>query len=199
MMKPNHSGHTETGIAEYNPEAWRTSKYLFLHLYDNMLTTCLYITLAFTWCIEPKVIPPKAVTEYSVSHPIGKILDFIAKYEAPNWPVLVAYMDRSGRYSIGYGTRSYAWETITPQEAYKRFYSIVSESSGIVQKDFPEASEETIIALTSLYFNCGGGYKRVKNEGLEVYLEKGFCSPPGYSGLVKRRSAERALIAYSQE
>lgn len=165
-----------------------------------MLTTCLFVSLLYwTWCIEPQIIIDKPVTQYNVWHPIGKILDFIAKHEAPNWPVLEAYRDRSGRYSIGYGTRSYEGEVISSQEAYKRFYAVVAQSVGIVSRDFPDATQETIIALTSLYFNCGGWYKRVKEEGLEVYLEKWFCSPAWYGGLVKRRAEERALIAYSQE
>jgi len=176
----------------------RISKLLFLLLYDNMLTTCFYVTLAYSWCFDAKISEPVQEPQ-SYELPVWKTIDFIAKYEAPNWPVLKAYLDRSGRYSIGYGTRSFEGEEITAIEAYNRFLVIVRSSIKTVARDFPDAPPEQIIALTSLYFNCGSGYNRVKNEGLEVYLEPWFCSPPWYGGLVKRRAAERALIAYSQE
>lgn len=34
--------------------------------------------------------------------------------------------------------------------------SIVRQSAWKVMRDFPEANEDQIVALTSLYYNCGG-------------------------------------------
>ena len=164
------------------------------------MLSCFYITLALTWCIQPRIeITEPKPQVISRSLRVWEVLDFIAKWEAPNGPALISYKDRSGRYSIWFWNRSFEWEKISHQEAWKRFYAVVSQSMAIVKKDFPGAPDPQIVALTSLYFNCWGGYKRVKNEWLHVYLEKWFCEPAWYGGLTKRRAAERALIALTQE
>lgn len=103
-------------------------------------------------------------------------------------------MDTSGRYSIGYGTRSMSGEVISQREAYERMQVIVRQSAWKVMRDFPEANENQVVALTSIFYNCNGGYKKLKEHGLQYHKTRGFCQLPGHDGLVKRRAEERILI-----
>lgn len=127
---------------------------------------------------------------------ISRGLEMIARFEsfAPR-----AYLDTSGRYSIGYGTRSYAGEDITETEARARMRGIVARSYEKIRKDFPTESENRMVALLSLYYNCHSGYKKVRQEGFEVWLNPKFCTLPGYGGLIKRRAEERVLVFYETE
>lgn len=159
-----------------------------------MFTTCLFVSIAYSYCFQPKFSDPDPVPQI-FELPIGRAVDFIAPFElTTESPTYTAYMDTSGRYSIGYGTRSYEWEVISRQEAYRRFLTIVRQSMVRVQKDFPNATPDQLVALTSVYYNCGSGYKRLKENGIEYHKTPGFCQLKWYSGLVKRRAAERKLL-----
>ncbi|MBP7823561.1 hypothetical protein KA050_04380 [Candidatus Gracilibacteria bacterium] len=147
---------------------------------------CFFLSMTFSYCIQPEPIKTCTPIEYSV----GPAIDFIAKFEGL---ALTAYQDTNGKYSIGYGTRSFEGEAITKNEAFARFSAIVRQSMHKVQKDFPCATQNEMVALTSVYYNCGSGYNRIKSEGLHVH-KPGFCELPGHSGLVKRREAERKLL-----
>lgn len=155
-----------------------------------MLETCFFISLAYSWCFTPKF------TVKNTEHlPIWRAIDFIAPFELKTkTPTYTAYMDTSWRYSIWYWTRSFEGEVISAQEAYRRYYAIVSQSTWIVKRDFPYANNDQIIALTSLYYNCWNWYKRVKYEWFKVYREKWFCRLKWFSWLDKRRDAEMKLI-----
>lgn len=147
---------------------------------------CFFISLAYSYCIETKPVK-------KVNYPIvvERSAEMIARYEGL---ALQAYPDTRG-WSIGYGTRSYAGEVITKQEAYRRMIGIVEMSVSRVMRDFPHAKEDTVVAMTSLFYNCyRTGYLRVKKDGFDVMYENGFCQPSGYSGLVARRAEERKLI-----
>lgn len=160
-----------------------------------MLTTCLFVSIAYSWCFQPVFEIKPVATQVSIELPIWRAVDFIAPFElTTRAQTYTAYKDTSGRYSIGYGTRSFEWEVITQEEAYIRFLAIVRQSMKKVQKDFPNATADQLIALTSVYYNCGSGYKRLKQEGLHVHKEAWFCQLPGYGWLVKRREAERKLL-----
>lgn len=63
-------------------------------------------------------------------------------------------MDTSGRFSIGYGTRSISGEVINEREAYARMQNIVRQSVKTVMRDFPTEREDSLVALTSIYYNC---------------------------------------------
>lgn len=100
-------------------------------------------------------------------------VEMITRYEGLR---LEAYEDTLG-WSIGYGTRSYQGEVITKEEAHRRMLNLVQDGVYRVQRDFPEATPEAVVALTSLYYNCWRtGYLRVKKEGFDVMLEKDFCN-----------------------
>lgn len=153
-----------------------------------MFQFCFFISMAYSYCIE---------TKPALYYPtiVERSTEVIIRYE---WFAPQAYMDTSGRYSIGYGTRSTAGEVITQQEAYARMQSIVRQSAWKVMRDFPEANEDQIVALTSLYYNCDGWYKKLKKHGIAYHKTPGFCQLPGHSGLVKRRAEERALIFWPE-
>lgn len=148
---------------------------------------CFFLSMTFSYCIQPEPIKTCTPIEYSV----GPAIDFIAKFE---WLALTAYQDTNGKYSIGYWTRSFEWEVITKNEAYRRFHGILQQSMHKVQKDFPCATQNELTALTSVYFNCFGWYKNLKEKGIGYHKTKGFCQLPGQDGLVKRRNAERVLL-----
>lgn len=155
-----------------------------------MFETCFFISIAYSWCFIPKM-----PVENTSPAPIGRAIDFIAPFELTvEAPTYTAYMDTSGRYSIWYWTRSFEWEVISRQEAYRRFLAIVSQSANIVKRDFPYSDDDKIVALTSLYFNCWNWYKRIKREWFHVYKEKWFCRLKWFSWLDKRRNAEMKLI-----
>ena len=122
--------------------------------------------------------------------------DMIQKYE---WFSPVAYMDTSWRYSIGYGTRSREWETITMSEWYARMKIIIRSSYKKIKKDFPDATKYEYTALLSLYYNCHGWYKKVVKYWYKVWFEKWFCELPWYSGLITRRNEERSLLKHQEQ
>ena len=70
---------------------------------------------------------------------------------------LVSYRDHKG-YSIGYGTRSYAGEKITKQQARDRMLAIVSSMYNRVVRDFPTKKPNQYGALMSLMYNCTSCY-----------------------------------------
>lgn len=144
---------------------------------------CYFSSLVFTWCFTPQAVSIQNVTDRATI--------MITKYEGYS---PTAYLDLSWYYSIWFGTRSYEWEIITRSEAQARMSAIVRQSVRRIIADFPHEDEDTIVALTSLAFNCHKGYLRVKNEWFDVMLEKGFCLPPWFRGLIARRAEEIRLI-----
>lgn len=121
-------------------------------------------------------------------------LEMIRKYEGLR---LTAYWDHLG-YSIGYGTRSYAGEKITKQEAERRLQEIVDKLIARIRKDYPKSSENKIAALTSLRYNCESCYKRItaKVKKWEPKIEywKNGAGGRKLKGLLKRREDEVALF-----
>jgi GH24 family phage-related lysozyme (muramidase) len=148
-----------------------------------MLSICLFVSISLTYCVDQSRVP--------YTPPLQEATEFIIPFE---WLALTSYRDTSGRYTIGYWTRSYEWETITKEEAQARLSAVLRQSIARVHKDFPQASRNQIVGLTSVYFNCWGWYKKLKQYGIEYHKTKWFCQLPWYSGLVKRREAERKLL-----
>lgn len=157
-----------------------------------MFQFCFFISLAYSYCVETKPYVPPVVEYKSV---IARSAELIARYEAPNWPPLEAYPDTKG-WSIGYGTRSYAGERITKQEAFRRFQAILSDSVNRVMQAYPDATEDQIVWLTSIYYNCWSGWLEIRKYGFVVINRQDFCLPPWYGGLVARRYEEKQLILY---
>jgi len=122
---------------------------------------------------------------------VERSTEMIIRYE---WFAPKAYMDTSGRHSIWYWTRSISGEVISQREAHARMQAIVRQSAKKVMQDFPVEREDTLVALTSLYYNCWGWYKKLKQHGINYHKTPGFCQLPGHSGLVVRRAEERKLI-----
>lgn len=156
-----------------------------------MLTFCLFVTIAQTFCYTIEPIP--VVNDSEV---VQMATEMITRYE---WFSHNAYVDTSGRYSIGYGTRSHAGEKITHAEGYARMQSVIRSSYKRIEKDFPNATKYEYTALLSLYYNCHGWYKKVLKNWYDAWLEKWFCELPGHSGLTKRRNEEKSLLWYSIE
>lgn len=113
-----------------------------------MVTFCFFISMAYSYCYstQPVKIPPPI----RISSVIERSTEMIARYEGCQ---LKAYPDTRG-WSIGYGTRSFAGEVITHDEAYARFQGIVGDSINRIRHDFPLATEDEMVALTSLFYNC---------------------------------------------
>lgn len=158
-----------------------------------MVTFCFFISVAYSYCYTTENVKPVPIV--SRSEVVQRSTEMITRYE---WLALEAYPDTRG-WSIGYGTRSHQGETITQQEAWARMEAIVAQSVRRVMRDFPEASENEIVALTSLFYNCHGWYKRLKREWYEAWLDPKFCTLPGYSWLIDRRNEERRLIWFDSE
>lgn len=152
-----------------------------------MFQFCFFITIAFSYCIEGQ---PVVVPEPQYEAVVVDAVEMITRYEGLE---LTAYKDTLG-WVIGYGTNSYPGEVITQQEAYARMLRQVKGGVYRVMRDFPDESHDTIVALTSLYYNCWGGYTRVKKEGLHVIMEEWFCNKQNLPGLVLRRNEEKMLI-----
>lgn len=158
-----------------------------------MFQFCFFISIAYSYCVqtEPAKVHYPTVIERST--------EMITRHE---WLALEAYPDTKG-WSIGYGTRSYAGEVITKQEAYQRMLGLVSTGVYRVMHDFPDADENQVVALTSIFYNCWSGYLRIKKEGMQVIGTPRFCMVKGkpdsmFTGLVKRRAEERALIFWAE-
>lgn len=152
-----------------------------------MFQLCFFVSIAYSFCVQPQPVEePLPIYTEIVQH----ATEFIAQYEGLS---LKAYPDTLG-WSIGYGTRSYAGEVITQQEAFKRMEAVVNMGVSRVVRDFPELDENGIIAMTSIYYNCWKGYLRAKNEWLFVIMEPWFCRVKWYPGLEKRRIAEQQLL-----
>ena len=94
-------------------------------------------------------------------------LDIIKSFECPNWPHLVAYADWPW-YTIGCGTRSYAWERISESEAYARLTTITQKLVTRIQSDFPTLKPNQQWALVSLAFNCETCYQAMKKYGVSM-------------------------------
>jgi GH24 family phage-related lysozyme (muramidase) len=120
-----------------------------------MLTFCIFVSLVNTWCFVPDPVKNHFVETNKV---IARSTEMVTRYEGCS---LTAYKDTRG-YSIGYGTRSFNGEVITSQEAWARMSAIIRQSVKKISADFPYATENELIALTSLFYNCHTGYKKVK-------------------------------------
>ncbi|MFO0764096.1 MAG: lysozyme [Candidatus Gracilibacteria bacterium] len=121
-------------------------------------------------------------------------LEMIRKYEGLR---LTAYWDHLG-YSIGYGTRSYAGEKITKQEAERRLQEIVDKLIARIRKNYPKSSDNKIAALTSLRYNCERCYLRVtakvKKGQPKIEYWKNGAGGRQLKGLLKRREEEVRLF-----
>lgn len=147
-----------------------------------MIQLCFFISIAYSYCLETKpTIHYETVVERST--------EMITRHE---WLSFSAYPDTKW-WSIGYWTRSFKWEVITQQEAYSRMLFIVSSSIHRIRKDFPEANEDQLVALTSIYYNCWSWYLAIKKEWFSIH-KPWFCELKWYSGLLKRRQEERELL-----
>lgn len=124
----------------------------------------------------------------------SQALELIRKYE---WLRLTAYPDGNG-YSIGYGSRSYAGEKISKQEAERRLQYLVDQLITKIRKDYPKSSDNKIAALTSLRYNCERCYKRItaKVKKWEPKIEywKNGAGGRQLKGLLKRRAEEVELF-----
>ena len=106
----------------------------------------------------------------------------------------VAYWDHKG-YTIGYGTRSYQGEVITPAEADRRLVGVIKPVLDEVIQSYTNESSESQWALVSFAFNCWRGWRDVKNNGLQQHQY--WCktaSGKRLAGLVARRNEEHFLI-----
>jgi len=160
-----------------------------------MLTFCYFIAIYSTFCIQIKDIPPQVQQEVHYSSVVSRATEMITRYEGLS---LTAYKDTRW-YSIWYWTRSYEGEVITEREAWNRMEGRVSDSIQRIQRDFPNASEDELVALTSLYYNCWSGWLKVKKVWFSAWDDPKFCTKAWYSWLEKRRNEERMLIWFGQE
>ncbi|MCB1485320.1 MAG: lysozyme, partial [Hyphomicrobiaceae bacterium] len=105
----------------------------------------------------------------------------------------------------GYGTKArFAGETITTEEAERRFQAEIAKSEALVDKFAPNVDEGTRAALTSLTFNAGTGWM---NAGLgdavragdlgevrRIFVQYDKAGNQSLPGLTARRLAEVAWI-----
>lgn len=123
-----------------------------------MFQFCFFISIAYSYCIETR--PAPAPVEVHYSRVVERSAEMIARYEGL---ALQAYPDTKG-WTIGYGTRSYAGEVITEAEALERFKAVLHGSVKRVMRDFPDATENELVALTSIYYNCWSGWLEIKKK-----------------------------------
>lgn len=121
--------------------------------------------------------------------------DFIQQRECANWPHLKSYRDHK-QYSIWCGTKSYNWEIITADEAYRRFDIAVEWRLQGVKNDFPTYNNNQLIAMVSVLYNCPSLYKYVKRYGAskQAFMSHVYASGKKMWWLVKRRAIERDLF-----
>jgi len=105
------------------------------------------------------------------------------------------------QHSNGYGTKAlYAGETISPEEAERRFAAEIAAARSIVEKHAAGWDEGTKAALTSLTFNAGSRWvtsglgDAVRGQDIEAVRERflQYTKAGGevLPGLVRRRLAE---------
>ena len=125
-----------------------------------------------------------------------EIINFISSFE---WMHLVAYWDIKQR-SIWLGTKSYKWEKIWKDEAYKRSYAVIDS----IRSKYNLHNEpiEVQIAVTSFVYNLWSlrqnqiwllknkKYKALWND----FLKYKYCGWKICWWLVKRRQAEANLL-----
>ena len=111
-----------------------------------------------TYADGPEYIVQKVVEQSTL---IKAARIFIAKFEGMH---LKAYHDGSSRYSIGYGTISYAGEVITAEEANRRFEQALEKRAKVVQADFPKANVNQQAALLSMMYNVPSWYYDLLNN-----------------------------------
>ena len=149
---------------------------------------------------------PKSKGVASASVPAANLVDMVKHFEAGGAPegfFPQAYWDVS-QWSIGYGTRSKAGETISREEAEKRLKSELGMHRARVEavnaKYNLGLTENEADALTSFDFNTGrleelvAGGRRSKAEiaaALPFYRNAGGQRLPG---LEVRRAAEQAVF-----
>ena len=112
---------------------------------------------------------------------------------------LQAYHDWGRQWSIGYGTNSYPWESITEQEAIKRYKEAIQPRATKVQSDYPNLNSCQKGALISFLYNCPSCYRNLQSYWISKDLRlrhssvcvDGICKKRKW--LYKRRIAEREL------
>lgn len=130
-------------------------------------------------------------------------VEFIKLWETNGTPILEAYFDYK-QYSIGYGTRSYRGETITAEEAEKRFrVALEGYAHSLSKRIEVDLSPEQETALISAAYNLGVfGIRSVvelinmgKKEEAIAHLNKFvFAGGKKLDALVQRRAAETRLL-----
>lgn len=149
-----------------------------------MFQFCFFISIAYSYCIQTQPV------QIHYSTLVERSTEMITRYE---WLALQAYPDTKG-WSIWYWTRSFAGEVITKAEAYRRMLKVVESGITRIKYDFPEANEDQMVALSSIYYNCWTWYIKVKKIGFQAVNITWFCLPEWYPGLIKRRAEEKRLL-----
>lgn len=123
---------------------------------------------------------------------------FMKKYE---WLRLQAYHDGGRQWSIGYGTNSYPWESITLKEAERRYNIEIQPRADKVAKDYNTYSACQQGALISILYNCPSCYNNLKKYGISRSLRLKHSSVcvdwkcKRWRWLYNRRVAERELYS----
>jgi len=174
-------------------ELWKEGKNI---TFDMKLTNDKSLKLRVqrgraTFSDGPQFVVEKVV-EQSVLIKTARL--FIAKFEDMH---LKAYHDGSTRYSIGYGTISYAGEVITADEANRRFDEALAKRAKVIQSDFPKANVNQQAALLSIYFNVPKWYYDLLNNGVTEARWKSYrmFNWNIAKWLVNRRNAEWELYS----
>jgi glutathionylspermidine synthase len=109
------------------------------------------------------------------------------------WYREVAYFDHKQR-SIGFGTKSYKWETITKEEVFIRYKKALQGRHDKIVYENPWLSTCKQWALISLYWNCPSCYEHIRNKITESRRKSYiYASWKKQWWLVKRRNKERLL------
>lgn len=106
---------------------------------------------------------------------------------------LCAFKDNT-RWSIGYGTKSYAWECITEEEALRRFKEAVQWRVDAVIARFPDLWNHQQAAIVSLYYNCNSCYLNLW-KNITAGSFRRYATENKFPWLVKRAKNERALFS----
>lgn len=106
---------------------------------------------------------------------------------------LCAFKDHTRR-SIGYGTKSYAWECISENEAIARFKEALKWRVEIVQGKYPDLKPYQQAALVSLFYNCNSCFYRVGKTVEKWDFNRSSAIVKKFPWLAKRARGERDLF-----